>query len=112
MPTHTLVYIAGPLTHGGLGSYDANLAAAGTSAERLAREGYHVFCPHTAFAALRGYAEEAAVLELCLSVLRACDPDHTALCLLPGWETSFGSCAEAELARERGIIAVLLEDLL
>ena len=108
---HTLVYIAGPLNNGGLGSYEANLAEAIAMAERLRAKGYDVFCPHTAFAALRGYADEPDVLDLCLDVLCTLDKERSVLCVMPGWETSKGAIAERAVAQSYGIRLVTEDEL-
>ena len=105
-----LIYLAGPLNHGGLGDYEQNLAAAIALAEWLEARGYHVFCPHRVFRSLRGYAPEPMVLDLCCAVLSVLDPQSTILYLAPGWHGSDGSHTEAAVAAQRGIRVVAADE--
>ena len=105
-----LIYLAGPLNHGGLGDYEQNLAAAIHLAEWLEGCGCHVFCPHRAFRTLRWYAPEPMVLDLCCAVLSVLDPRSTILYLAPGWHGSDGSHAEAAVAAQRGIRVVAADE--
>lgn len=105
------VYIAGPYTsltrNRGLGAdayhdIERNIAKAREAAAWLANHGIGFFCPHLNsdhFEVITPDVPADYWYEMDLQFLKACD----AILLLPGWEDSKGSCAERDLAVERGM---------
>jgi len=92
-----LIYVAGPYR----GDVDGNIAKARAVAAECYLAGHDVICPHMNTAKMdedTGLPDEFW-LNTTLNLLRRCD----AIVLVPGWESSKGTQAEAAYAKQVGI---------
>jgi hypothetical protein len=89
-----VAYIAGP--YRGPGPYDIlqNIRKAEHYALKYWSLGYAVICPHKNTAMMDGALPDHVWLEGSMELLRRAD----VVVMLPGWESSDGSCAERKEA--------------
>lgn len=96
------IYIAGAYSGPDYLAIEDNIQRARKVAALLANHGYGFFCPHSHSAHFECITPEvppAYWYELDLLFLRDCDGIY----LLPGWEKSTGSVAEAGQAAQNGL---------
>lgn len=103
-----VVYLAGPYRAATPRKIVENIRYAEMWALTLWKLGAAVLCPHLNTALFDGECPDSVWLEGDLEMLRRCD----AVCLLPGWEGSSGTRAEAIEAQKRGIPVFRLDEAL
>jgi len=91
-----VVYVAGAYTAATAYQREENIRRAERIALRLHCAGAAVLCVHTMSRFFWGSAPEATWIESGLDLLERCD----AVCVVPEWEKSPGSCREVEHAQE------------
>jgi len=101
------IYISGPYTAETEEQKRANIERANEEAQRWARQGYFVYCPHTQTADWEHTSglKYEDFLAQDIYWLSKCDT----IALLPGWEKSKGAYMEYIVARGLGLRIVLCE---
>lgn len=94
-----VVYIAGPYRSNSISGVVQNIRNAEALAIEVWNSGAVALCPHKNTALFDGIAPDEIWLQGDMELLRRCD----AIILVEGWESSSGTIAEVEYARELGI---------
>lgn len=93
------VYVAGPLTARNGWLYEANVRRAERVGYELVGMGAAPIVPHTMSRFLNETYTPDIWMEVCFAQLSVCN----AMVLLPGWESSTGSCQEVAYCQEHKI---------
>ena len=94
-----VVYIAGPFRAPSAWAIEQNIRRAEALALDVWWLGAAALCPHANTRYFQGAARDEVWLRGDLEMLRRCD----AVLLVPGWQSSEGTRAEVEYARNHGI---------
>ena len=94
-----VVYIAGPYRANSAWEIEQNIREAEKIALHVWANGMVALCPHTQTRFYQGFLPDALWLAGDLELLARCD----AVFLVPGWESSRGTMAEVNFAKQKGI---------
>lgn len=94
-----VVYVAGPFRADTPWLIEKNVRTAEAVCLDLWQNGFVPICPHTQTRFFQNSAPDQAFVEGTLEMMRRCD----AVVVLPGWETSTGTCGEIDEAERLGL---------